>query len=200
MEFFNDAAQMLFGTQKLYWFLAVVGTTLFLLQVVLSMFGAGAGASDLEMTDSNGDGYVDGHHADSGLAEFKLLSIRTLTAFITFFGWGGVFWGELGNYWGGFFISVGLGFAMMCVTASLLYLMLRLAESGTIRDDDIIGKSGSVYIHIPGGRSSAGKVCVSMESCTREISAVADEPLKTGDSVKVVGKIDHQHFLVERIG
>lgn len=176
-----------------YWFLALFGSLVFFIQLVMTVFGFGG-----EDMDANGDGDISfGEHADSGFAEFRFFSLRAVFAFITFFGWGGVLWGKAG--WGGFFGALACGFFMMFATASLIFMMLKLQHSGNIYKSDYIGCSGTVYLSIPSGRTNSGKVTVSVNGSRREITAVADEELPTGTAVKVESIIDGKRYLVKKV-
>lgn len=193
MQLVMDHIRELFSaTRYLYWFLALMGTFIFLIQIIMTFLGFG-GDSDV-----NADGHVDyGEHSDVGFAEFRFFSFRSIIAFITFFGWGGVLWGSSG--WGGFIIALMCGLAMMFITASLIFGLLQLQNSGNISPKNIIGCSGTVYFTVPAGRIETGKVTVTVKNCTREITAIADEELPTGTSVTVENQIDGKRFLVKKI-
>ncbi len=179
----------------LYWCMAVFGSTFLVIQLIMTLFGFGMDHADVDAT-SDGVLGPDAHHGDlSGVGTFNLFSVRSLFAFVTFFGWGGVFWGD--NLLG-FCASFGLGVAMMFVTASIFYFMMKLQESGNIRSCDMVGKTGSVYMTIPAGREKHGIVTVSMGTCTREVMAVADVELKTGVAVKLTSCVDGKRYFVEK--
>ena len=176
--------------QMMYWCMAIFGSTFLLIQLILTFFGFGLDHTDMDAASGAG-----AHHGDVGSGAFNLFSIRSLFAFITFFGWGGVFWGDS---LAGFFISLGLGASMMFVTAGMFYIMLKLTESGNINPEDMVGHTGSVYMTIPAGREKHGLVTVSMGSCTREVMAVADVELKTGTTVKLTACLDGTRYLAEK--
>lgn len=195
-EIITNIGGFLAGTQVqiMYWAIAIFGTAVFSLFAVLTFFGFG-GPHDV---DVSADGSFDSGHMDTGYGDFKLISIRSVLAFLTVFGWAGVIWGRLG--WVGFLIAVGCGFVMMVIAAFLFYSFFRLQHSGNVNTKDYIGKTGTVYITIPGGRAESGKVTVSLEGSTREIIAVADEEIKTGTVVLVAESIDERRFLVKKLG
>lgn len=193
MEIMHSLGEFLSGAQVhiLYWTLAIAGTVLFAVMFVLTIIGFG-GDHDVD----GGDGDISGH-ADTGYLDFKIFSIRSILAFLTFFGWGGVIWGRYA--WGGFFASLALGFSMMFITAGILYLMFRMQHSGNVAQEDYKGVRGKVYVGIPGGRATPGKVTVTLAGSTREIQAVADEEIATGSSIVVVEPLDGSKFLVKKI-
>ena len=175
---------------NVYWVMAVAGTAAFVISAALSFFGAGD-AGDVDADDLAGGGA----HADTGGADFKLISFRSLTAFFTFFGWSGVLWG--GSGWGGFVAALAAGTAMMVVVALVLWAMLRLQDSGNLRPEDFVGRQGTVYLAIPAGRAAAGKITVSVGTSTHQFAAVADEAIATGAAVTVVEQVADRRFLVK---
>lgn len=177
--------------QILYWTLALSGTIIFGAFMALTLIGIGG----LHDSDPGPDGAI-ADHADSGYADFKLISIRSVLAFMTFFGWGGVIFGKYG--WPGFLGSFACGFSMMFVTAGLMCVIFRLQHSGNVSSNDIVGQHGEVYIGIPGGRNAPGKVTITISGSTREVVAVADEPIPTGATVLVAERLDERKFLVKK--
>ena len=177
--------------QILYWTLAISGTIIFAAFMVLTLIGVGG----LHDSDAGPDGIV-AEHADTGYADFKLISIRSVMAFMTFFGWGGVIFGKFG--WPGLLGAFACGFSMMFVTAGLMCVIFRLQHSGNVSPDEYVGKHGAVYIGIPSGREGTGKVTVTIGGSTSEILAIADESILTGTTVVVVERLDERKFLVKK--
>jgi hypothetical protein len=180
---------LLASAQSVYWFFALFGTLVFFVQFLMTLFGFGGDS------DSGTDVHTDAHISHS-FGDMRFFTIRTMVAFLAFFGWGGVLWGH--NGWSGFFAALASGSVMMCATAFLIFFLLRLQHSGNILPHEYIGHTGTVYLSIPAGRNGSGKVTVTMEGCTREISAVADESIPTGAPVVVKDVIDGKHYLVEK--
>ncbi|MBP5232700.1 MAG: hypothetical protein J6333_04780 [Planctomycetes bacterium] len=176
---------------NVYWVMAVAGTTAFVISAALSFFGGAGEAGDVDADDFAGGNA----HADTGGADFKLISFRSLTAFFTFFGWSGVLWG--GSGWGGFAAALAAGTVMMVVVALVLWAMLRLQDNGNLRPEDFVGRQGTVYLAIPAGRVAAGAVTVSVGTSTHQLAAVADAALATGAVVTVVEQVAERRFLVK---
>ncbi|OGV50041.1 MAG: hypothetical protein A2X49_04770 [Lentisphaerae bacterium GWF2_52_8] len=189
LDFLKYAGDLLSGAQHIYWGLALGGTLVLFILMIMTFFGVSGDHGDA-MSDSFGE------HSDTGFSDFKLFSFRAVLAFITFFGWGGVLWGHHG--WGGFLGAFALGFSMMFATAALLCVMMRLQQSGNLRVQDIVGATGTVYIGIPAGRTESGKVTVSLKDRTLEITAVSDEDIPSGSAVTIEAKINGQRFLVKK--
>lgn len=178
------------GDLKFYWICAIFGSAIFIVQLLLGFF---AGVGDL-----GHDGDIGmGGHADTGFADFRFMSLRTVIAFITFFGWGGVIFGKSGI--SGFFAALACGAIMMTATAMLIYFLMKLEQSGNVSADEYVNLTGTVYLSIPGSRSKPGIVSVSIRGSLRQIDALADEAIPTGASVRIVQNIDGQRFIVEKI-
>lgn len=190
----GNVSNFLAGAQAMmmYWGLAIVGTIFFGITIVLGLFGLGG----LDGPDFDADGAVL-DHVDTGYLDFKLFSLRSILAFLTVFGWGGVIWGHKGI--SGFFLALLCGFITMLITAAIIYFTMKLQRSGNVRTNDLIGRSGTVYLSIPGGETESGKVIVPVGGATREIQAVADEALPTGTPVVVEKSIDGKRFLVKKV-
>ena len=121
----------------------------------------------------------------------------SVSAFIAFFGWGGVFWGSYG--WSGFAIALACGITMMAITTFIIYSMLKMQQTGNVKATDLIGQNGIVYLTIPGERKSSGLVTVSLPNCTRQISAIADMEIPTGAAVVVEELFGNGIFLVKPV-
>jgi len=178
---------------RYYLVLAVVGTTVFAIQFAMSMFGGG---------DFEHDGAMEIHDMDvndqTAVSEINFFSIKSITGFVTFFGWAGYFWGHQG--WSGFFIAVACGLLMMFMISAIIFMLLKMQHSGNITPSDIIDQSGSVYLTVPGGHDRYGKVTVKVQSRTMQVRALAEEELPTGTPVRVVRHVGGDCYQVVRIG
>jgi len=182
------------GAHSIYLGFAIGGTLIFLIMGIMALFGLNTDASadiDLDM-----DGDIDIPHADTGLADFQIFSIRSILAFIAMFGWGGVIWG--GRGWGGFIAAMVCGIITMLLTAWIVCMILKLQQSGTVSNSKLIGLTGAVYLSIPGGDAKPGKVILTLNNSTREIQAIADNPIPTGAQVKTIA-VNGNIFKVQKI-
>jgi hypothetical protein len=181
-----------------YWAMAAAFSAIFAWQL-LAMFFGHSGASDANEispvdtaggADADAGGGQDAHPAaDHGLdatASFKLLSIRSISAFGLLFGWSGVLYtkaeispGPTALY------SFLWGMGGMLIVSALFYLMARLSETGTRRLGGCVGERGSVYMDIPAG--GTGQVRVSVGGVMSFIGArvPSGEALKAGTPVVV---------------
>ncbi len=165
---------------------AVVGGTLFFLQFVISLFGFGG-------HDAGSAHSFDAHHAGGGSHStgsswlFGMISFRAVVAALTAFGLGG-----LAAHHSGAQPLTSLGFAVACAIATMVIVafmtrsMQHLNDDGTLRIADAIGRSGTVYITIPAQKSATGKVTISMQNRTVELSALTlGNALPTGTKIIV---------------
>jgi hypothetical protein len=192
MGMIQQLVEFFTGDQKVYWAFAIVGTTIFVIQTVLTMFMGFGGDSDVD-----GDGTVGfGEHADTGLAEFHIFSTRSIVAFIAFFGWGGILWGKEGM--SALFAAFASGLMMMFVSALIVYFLMRLQQSGNINPAEMVGLTGVVYLTVPAGKENTGLVNVTIRERNRQIRAIAAEEIPTGTAVRVKEMIGSQRYLVEK--
>lgn len=175
--------------EKIYWFLAIPFSVLFVVQTLLTFIGGdGIGA------EGDADVAVEG---DTGI-DFQFLSIKNLIAFFTIFGWVGIV--ALGSgstpLWSGILATLS-GLLMMTIMASLMYFMGKLAENGTIELKKSVGKIGTVYLPIPPSRKGMGKVQINHQGFrTLDAMSDEDETIATGAIVEVVSVINNEILVV----
>ena len=195
-EMVQTAGNFLAGdiAMTLYWCAAIGGTVFFLFALLFSSFEI----SGVDSPDVAADGTFDSMgHVDTGFADFQFISMKSIFAFVTMFGWTGVVWGNSG--WGGFFAALLVGLVAMFLTALAIWMMLKLQHSGNIMPGEMVGLLGTVYMTIPAGRAGTGKVTVAVHGATCEVNAVADEELLTGTAVKLVKALEPTKFLGEKV-
>lgn len=183
--------QELSGTQQVFWSIAIFFTTLLLIQFAISFFGG-----DL---DGDGDGDTfDGHGMDS---DFAIFSFRSVIAFFTFFGWGGVLvLGEGGSIWLALAVAVAAGFAAMFMVAYMMYWFSKLTQEGNIDMSAALLSTGEVYLTIPAGQAGVGKVHLHIGNTVRELDAVTKgDTLVTGSKIRVLDLAENNIVIVESI-
>ena len=186
-EFMNGG-----GMMSVYWGFAIGGSAIFAITAISALFGMGdaeSGDVDVDM-----DGEIDIVHPDSGIFDFKLISFRSILAFLAMFGWGGVVFGEHG--WKGFGIAIGCGLVTMVIVAYLIMSILKLQQSGTRANASLVGKKGTVYLAIPAG--GRGKVVLDLGDSPREITARSEVALAKGDTVITTG-LEAEIFTVKPV-
>ena len=187
-RFLTGIGEFLAGAGNLYLFIAVTGSVIFALQFIMTVAGI---HSDVELDGASFD--VDSHDI-SDIQGLNFFSLKAIVAFVTFFGWGGYFYGHLG--WTGLAIAFGCGLIMMFLTALVVSLLLKMQQSGNITPAELVGQRGTVYLTVPAGRAPGGMVTVTLPGCTRQVSARADNELKTGTAVVISENLGGGSFLV----
>ncbi len=167
--------------QKVHWGIALPATTIFIFQLILTLVGGDA--DDFDTDDF--DGVDDGMH---------IFSVRSVMSFLMFYGWTGLAAIERGgiSWWGVSGISLLAGAVMMFFTAWLLFLLLKLQESGTMRIANAIGKQGEVYLTIPAKKNGNGKVQIIVQGGLKTLDAITEETedIKTGLFIEVIDVIN----------
>jgi len=184
----TGVGNFLSGAENIYLFIAVTGSVIFTLQFILSVIGI--------HSDTDGADFSVEAHDIHDITGLNFFSLKAIVSFVTFFGWGGYFFGHLG--WGGLAIAFGCGLLMMFLTALVISLLLKMQQSGNITAADLIGKRGTVYLTVPGGRAAGGMVTVILSGCTRQVTARAEEEIKTGAAVVIAADLGDGSVLVEK--
>lgn len=175
--------------EKIYWFLAIPFSALFVVQTLLTFIGG-------DGTGAEGDADV-AVESDTGI-DFQFLSIKNLIAFFTIFGWVGIVTLGSGStpLWSGILATLS-GLLMMTVMASLMYFMGKLTENGTIELKKSVGKIGTVYLPIPPHRKGMGKVQINQQGFqTLDAMSDEDETIATGAVVEVISVINNEILVV----
>jgi len=177
--------------EHIFWGVAVIATTLFLIQFVLSLVGLRTdGALDMEHDSLENDLALE--------HEFSLFSIRSILAFFTFFGWIGILvFDNAQNATLALLVALIAGIAAMSTVAYIMYLLHKLEEEGTLHMESAIGSSGEVYFSIPEEKHGPGKIHVNINGSLREIEAWTEgHRLPTGTKIRIVSLLNKQSVLV----
>jgi hypothetical protein len=181
------------NTQQIFWTIAIVFSILLLIQLALSMIG-------LEFNDADVD--LHGEHADVHMgADFSLISVRSIIAFFTLFGWAGVLLLHAGKP----IISTVLmsslaGFIAMMGVSYLLYQLSKLGEGGNTDLNEAIYEIAEVYLAIPPAKSGQGKVHVQLKGALKELDAITEgNGLPIGAKVRILEILDDHILLVESV-
>lgn|SRR5690606_11246302 len=192
----NDWWIALTGMEQFFWAVAIFSSVVFILVFVISLLGFDTDSG----IDMDIDADVDtGTDADGG--DFPFFSLKALTAFATFFSWTGVLLtGEGRSVWEIIPYSIISGLIAMALVVFLLKKFSDFTESGTADLLDLIFEKGDVYIPIPPKQLGSGKIHVTLNKSLRELSAVTqdDQPIKTGEKVRVLEILPENVLLVEK--
>jgi len=177
---------------KVYLACAIAGGTVILSQLGLNLFGLGGGA------DVDPDVDVD---ALEGADDLNFLSIRAISAFLTFFGLVG--WAGMNAGWSTpAHVSVAFvsGLSVMIVVALIMRTFIRMQSSGTVDAAGALGLMAQVYLRVPGEMRGKGKITVLIQGRTQEFQAVTAGPdLPTGAACRVTKQITSDTFEVEAV-
>lgn len=166
---------MPFSLPTLFLVAALGGGALLVIQILLTLIGG----------DSDVDGDVDVSH--SGDMEGHL-SIRTVVAFVTFFGIAGraALAGGLGPF-AALGVAVAAGSLAFWLVGLAMLQLSRLRSSGNVAVENAIGVEARVYLEIPAERSGTGTVTVPIQGRTMQYKAVTQgQAIATGQFCKVV--------------
>lgn len=162
----------------LFLFSAAGGGLLFVVQVVLSLAGAGAG-------DLGGGDAATGHSSPD--VAFKLLSLQGLTAFFAMFGLVGLALYEesrVGATMSLLGALVGGGLTTFII-ARIFQAARKLEASGNVDLRAAVDMTGTVYLRIAPGKP--GKVTLTLNNRLLQLDAIsATDALETGSLVRVV--------------
>lgn len=194
---FGDWWSTLNGTQQMFWGISIIFSVLFIIQFVLSLIGLDfEGDSDFDVsTDSDTEG---GYGLDPS---FTLFSVRSIIAFFTFFGWTGVLAlnAGLGTTMAVICASTS-GFLAMVIVGYMMYLFSKLGESGNVDLNEALFQTGEVYLTIPAGKRSVGKIHINIQGVMKEMDAITEgRTLSTGAMIRVVEIVDENLLLVEPV-
>jgi membrane protein implicated in regulation of membrane protease activity len=181
---------------KLFFFSALIGTVLFLVQLVLGLIGWGGDTSDIDFGDPGGaDGNVGHHSADTS---FKVLSLQGLSAFIMMFGLVGLAMrndnglGPVPSVVG----AAGAGTLATWVISRIFRLFNGLQSKGNLDMQKAVGAEGTVYLTIKKDKPGKVQLIVSGRMLTLDAMTEDDKTLKTGTTVTVIRVTTEQHLIV----
>ena len=177
----------LVASLQIFYGIAIITSAVMLIQLVMLFLGLD-GDGDVDATDGDGGGHI--------------LSVRTITAFFTGFGWSGVAALEAGR---SLPVTLVISSLVGCVFVAGVFFLMRalssLGHSGTLDYKNAIGAIGSVYLPIPPTMSGPGKIEVIVQGRLRVVGAFsrAAKQLENQHRVRVVDVMDQNTLVVEPI-
>lgn len=125
------------------------------------------------------------------MADVKWLSLKAVVASLTFFGLAGLASEKAGlTTFATLAIAVVAGGVAVFLVAVLMASLSRLQSRGNVDLANAVGRTGRVYLRIPGDRAGPGKVTIDVQGRSVEVAAVTAGPeLPTGASVRVLGVV-----------
>jgi hypothetical protein len=173
--------------ETLFLVCAGAGGAFLVLQVLAGALGIGGDHADAGHHDF-------GHHTEAGHDHgdgnwfLGLLTFRSVCAAVAFFGLGGLTAGYYGLPDTARMAAAALsGFAALYLVATLMKMLYRLRADGAVRIGHAVGRTGTVYLRVPGQKAGPGKVTLNLQNRTVELEAfTAADELPTGTPVRVV--------------
>lgn len=175
---------------KIYWSIALVGSLILVITLILTFIGGDV--------DDIGDVDTD-IESDTGIG-FQFITFKNLVGFFTIFGWSGIACIDAGlSKPITIIISIICGLIMMTIMAAMFYYMRKLNDSGTLDFNNAKNAVGEVYLTIGANRSKMGKAHVRIQGALRELEALTDSEidLKSGTVIKVKDVTDNGILIVE---
>ncbi|MEX2218355.1 MAG: hypothetical protein WD749_06300 [Phycisphaerales bacterium] len=177
---------------------ALIGTAFFVLRMVLLSIGADHHFGDLHGDLASAGGHA-GDAADS-THSFQVLSVQSVASFVMGFGWAGL--AALRSDWSLTvvnLVAVAAGVGMVWLLALLLRGLHQLQSSGNIHLGNTVGRTGEVYVTVPGTGRGKGQVRLAVQNRLRIFDAITTgEDLSTGTRVTVVAANDDNTLSVAR--
>jgi membrane protein implicated in regulation of membrane protease activity len=185
-----EAFEQLDPLLKTFWFIAIPASLIFLLQTIMTFLGADAG--DGVQADFDGDFSGDD-------APFQLFSFRNLINFLLGVGWTGIsFYSTITSPPLLIAVSVIVGILFVYLFFVIIQQVEKLAENNTFKISSALGKTGEVYLNIPGHKQGKGKIMISVNGAFHELDAMTNNAsLPSGTVVKVVSIENNNILIVE---
>ena len=196
--------------ETVYMVCAVAGGSVLVIQTILLVVGGATDSTDADADVGAGDvhlDHVDVHTGDvqhevhhdvqhedaQGTAQqvafLKMLTLKTIVAFITFFGLVGMACQRASfKPLPTLLIAIGAGVVALYIVGYIMSGLTRLQSRGNINLANAVGETGKVYLRIPGERSGTGKVNVVVQGRMVECKALTAGPeIPTGAEIQIVG-------------
>jgi len=178
------------STMQTFVGIGAISSLVLSLQLLLSLIGG-----DMDGLDGDLDMMDGGEGGASGI-----LSVRTIGAFFSGFGWTGASMTDYGYGLGiTTVVSTAVGTALLALVFYLMAYLHSLRQVGTLDYSNAVGQVGSVYLAIASNRKGIGQVEVMVQGRLSIVRAVTDHDKKIGNrvAVRVTELVDKQTILVE---
>ena len=203
--------------QQSFAVVAIPATVMLFLQTIMLLFGIGGSqdsdadtdvaessdfTDDFDISDDGDFDNTDHSYSENHDAGLRLFTVRGIVAFFSVGGWLGVVLGETSLHFSlVLLISVLGGLISLFTIALILKWSLKLQDEGNIDIKNALGKTAQVYVPIPAGGKSFGKVTLVLQDRYVEYSAITkhNETLKTNSLVKITGVINQSTLVVKPI-
>lgn len=174
--------------QTVFLVATIAGGIVLVLQFLAGTLGM-LGETDLDHDHPDG-GDRDHDHDHAGVSWFAgLITFRSITAGLTFFGLGGMtaLYANADDLVAtvSAFLS---GLAALVLVAQIMKGLRRLRADGSAKIERSIGQEATVYLQIPANNAGPGKVTVVVQKRTMEYAAYTHggQTLPTGSKVRII--------------
>lgn len=177
---------------RIFWFVAIPTSLIFVIQTIMTFIGVDA----TDGLDADFDGDIS--HAD---APFQLFSLRNLINFLLGFSWAGIsLFTTIENKTLLIGIAVAVGAAFVYIFFLIIRQIQKLSEDNSFNINNAINKTAEVYLTIPERKSGKGKVMVSVKGTFHELDAVTEfDKIPSHTMVRVVKILNGNILLVETL-
>lgn len=186
MEIFN----LMDPTLRVFWYVAIPVSIIFLLQLVAAFIGMGDTDIGLE-SDSLIEPDSDGSY----------FSLRNMINFLMGFSWFGIsFFYMIKSKPLLIALAISSGLIFVITFFYITKQILKLAHDGSVNYKDSIGTHATVYRAIPGRNRGTGKITFSISGSHHELEAITrGKTLKYGTTVKITQLLQGNIVIVEEI-
>ena len=177
-------------SQQIFWAIGILGLVLILLQAAVGFIFGHHG--DLSASDTNSDSH-------GGFAAY--FSLRSISATLLGFGFGGAYFDRIGMALGiatlaGLCLGLMIGAGYVALIGALTRLQ---SEGASHRLMDAVSHTGKVYLPIPAATAGAGEIQVAFGGRLNNVAAFTEGPtLPVGTHVRVIGLHGERAVLVEK--
>ena len=185
--------------EKIYWYITIPFTIIFLFQMILVVMGLDAD-HDLDMdTDADIDVSTDVDASEVAIAGLRIFTLRNVIVFFTMFSWSGIILSRSGmNPVMVFIMSALAGAVLALMVAALYWGVSKMVQSGSMDMRNTVSQIGEVYIPIPADKKGQGQVQLAVQGRIEEFDAITDDDnvLATGSKVLVLEVLKEDLLLV----
>jgi hypothetical protein len=184
MDFFQNIDPLL----RIFWFIAIPASTIFIIQTILTFIGADA----TDGVDADFDG-------DLGATEapFQLFSLRNLINFLLGLSWTGIsFFNTIESTTILILFSFVVGLLFVAIFFIVIKQVQKLAEDNSFKISNTLNLTAEVYLTIPEKMEGKGKVLISVNGSFHELDAMTENDKIPSGAVVKVKRIEKPNILI----
>jgi hypothetical protein len=191
--------------EKILFVVSVSSTIILVIQTILALLGMGEDGDFAEAMDGDVENGETPDSSDNNAFDaqgLRLFTVRGVVAFLMVGSWVGFVASRAGvSEFMTVVFAVVSGTASLFGMAKLMQVLMGLHEDGTLKVNNALGQTGTVYIRIPGAEKGVGKVNVTVQERLCEFDAVTEngEGIKTGELVYVTDIRAGNVLVVEKV-